>query len=76
MSIHALEKMKDAQSVPALQQVANSTQPDMVKQAAAKAIEAIGKVSPFRLPRVELHLHAGGFLGVVVDHPGPLLLCA
>jgi len=43
MSIHALEKMKDAQSVPALQQVANSTQPDMVKQAAAKAIEAIGK---------------------------------
>lgn len=43
MSIHALEKMKDVQSVPALQQVANSTQPDMVKQAAAKAIESIGK---------------------------------
>lgn len=43
MSIHALEKMKDVQSVPVLQQILDSTQPDMVKQAAQKAIDAIGK---------------------------------
>jgi hypothetical protein len=35
--------MKDSESIPALQQIANSTQPDMVKQAAAKAIDAIRK---------------------------------
>jgi HEAT repeat protein len=43
MSIGALQKMKDTESIPALQQIANSTQPDMVKQAAAKAIDAIRK---------------------------------
>jgi HEAT repeat protein len=43
MSIGALEKMKDAASIPALQVVADSTQPEVVKQAAAKAIETIRK---------------------------------
>lgn len=43
MSIGALEKMKDLESIPALQRIAGSTQPDMVKQAAAKAIDAIKK---------------------------------
>jgi HEAT repeat protein len=43
LSINALQKMKDTESIPALQQVANSTQPEMVKQAAAKAVDAIRK---------------------------------
>jgi HEAT repeat protein len=43
ISIGALEKMKDAESIPALERVAGSTHPDMVKQAAAKAIEGIRK---------------------------------
>ena len=43
IAIHAVEKMKDAGSLPALQQLAQSSQPDLVKQAATKAIEAIGK---------------------------------
>jgi HEAT repeat protein len=43
VSIGALEKMKDAESIAALQALANSTQPDMVKQRAAKAIETIRK---------------------------------
>ncbi len=43
MSIGALEKMKDVGALPALQQVLQSTSPDMVKQAAAKAIESIKK---------------------------------
>jgi HEAT repeat protein len=43
VSIGALEKMKDAQSIPALERVAGSTQPDMVKQAATKAIDSIRK---------------------------------
>lgn len=43
MAIHALEKMKDAGSLPALQQLATSAQPDLVKQAATKAIDAIRK---------------------------------
>ncbi len=42
-AIHALEKMKDAGSLPALRQLVQSAQPDLVKQAATKAIEAIGK---------------------------------
>lgn len=41
VSIGALEKMKDAESIPALQRMISGTQPDMVKQAAAKAIDAI-----------------------------------
>ena len=41
LSIGALEKMKDAASVPALERIAASTQPDVVKQAATKAIDAI-----------------------------------
>ena len=43
MSIGALEKMKDAGALPALQQVVQSSSPEMVKQAAAKAIESIKK---------------------------------
>src|SRR5262249_6958411 len=43
MSIGALEKMKDAESLPALQRIADSTNPPMVKQAASKAIDAIRK---------------------------------
>lgn len=43
LSIGALEKMKDAESLPALQAIADSTQPEMIKQAAAKAVAAIGK---------------------------------
>jgi hypothetical protein len=41
LSIGALEKMKDAASIPALQTIVDSTQPAMVKQQAAKAIDAI-----------------------------------
>jgi len=43
VSIGALEKMKDGESIPALERVAGSTHPDMVKQAATKAIESIRK---------------------------------
>jgi HEAT repeat protein len=43
VSIGALEKMKDAESITALQAIVNSTQTDMVKQRAAKAIETIRK---------------------------------
>jgi hypothetical protein len=43
MSIGALEKMKDTSSLPALQQISTSSLPDMVKQAAAKAVESIRK---------------------------------
>jgi len=43
VSIGALEKMKDAESIPALQRIVDSTQPEMVKQAASKAIDAIRK---------------------------------
>jgi len=42
-SIGALEKMKDTQALPALQNLAGSSSSQIVKQAAAKAIEAIGK---------------------------------
>jgi HEAT repeat protein len=43
MSIGALAKMKDTESIPSLEKVAGSTQPDMVKQAATRAIETIRK---------------------------------
>lgn len=43
ISIGAIEKMKDAESIPALERIAGSAQPDMVKQAARKAIDAIRK---------------------------------
>jgi HEAT repeat protein len=43
LSIGALEKMKDAGALPALQSIVNSTQPEMIKQAASKAIAAIQK---------------------------------
>ena len=43
VSIGALEKMKDGESIPALERVAGSTHPDMVKQAATKAIDSIRK---------------------------------
>jgi len=43
VSIGALEKMKDTGALPALQQIATSSLPDMVKQAAAKAVESIRK---------------------------------
>lgn len=43
VSIGALEKMKDAESLTALQQLADSTQPELVRQAAAKAVAAIRK---------------------------------
>ena len=42
-SIHALEKMKDTEALPALEQIQGSPLPDMVKQAAAKAADAIRK---------------------------------
>lgn len=42
-SIGALAKMKDAESIPALEKVAGSGQPEMVKQAASRAIETIRK---------------------------------
>lgn len=42
-AIGALGKMKDVESIPALEKIAASTQPEMVKQAATKAIETIGK---------------------------------
>ncbi len=43
LSIGALEKMKDAESLSALQAIVTSSQPEMVKQRAAKAIETIRK---------------------------------
>jgi len=43
VSIGALEKMKDAESIAALQAIVDSAQPAMVKQRAAKAIETIRK---------------------------------
>lgn len=43
MSIGALAKMKDAESIPALEKIAGSGQPEMVKQAATRAIETIRK---------------------------------
>jgi len=42
-AISALEKMKDVESIPALEKIGASTQPEMVKQAATKAIDAIRK---------------------------------
>jgi len=42
-AIGALGKMKDAESIPALEKIAGSAQPEMVKQAATKAIETIRK---------------------------------
>ena len=42
-SIAALEKMKDTEALPALQNLAGSSPSQIVKQAAAKAIEAIKK---------------------------------
>ena len=43
LAIMAVEKMKDTDSLPVLQQVLASTQPDFVKQAATKAIDSIRK---------------------------------
>lgn len=43
VSIGALSKMKDVESIPALEKIAGSTQPEMVKQAATKAVDAIRK---------------------------------
>jgi|SRR6185295_5027070 len=43
MSIGALEKMKDSESIPSLQRIVESAQPQMVKQAATRAIESIKK---------------------------------
>jgi len=43
VSIGALGKMKDAESIPALEKIAGSSQPEMVKQAATRAIETIRK---------------------------------
>jgi HEAT repeat protein len=40
-AIQALGKMKDADALPALQQISSSTQPDLVKQAAARAVQSI-----------------------------------
>jgi HEAT repeat protein len=40
-AIQALVKMKDADALPALQQLSSSTQPDLVKQAAARAAQSI-----------------------------------
>jgi len=40
-SIGALEKMKDSESLPALQQLADSSPSQIVKQAAARAVDAI-----------------------------------
>lgn len=42
-AIHALEKMKDVESLPALRQVAASTPSDLVKQAASRAADSIQK---------------------------------
>jgi len=42
-SIGALEKMKDTEALPALENLAGSSSSQIVKQAAAKAIEAIRK---------------------------------
>jgi len=42
-SIGALQKMKDAEALPALQQLAANSASDIVKQAASKAIDAIRK---------------------------------
>lgn len=42
-SIMALEKMKDAEAVPALQQLSTNAPSDIVKQAAARAVDAIRK---------------------------------
>jgi HEAT repeat protein len=42
-SIGALEKMKDSGSLPALQQLADSSPSQLVKQAAARAVDAIRK---------------------------------
>jgi len=42
-AIGALGKMKDVESIPALERVAASTQQEMVRQAATKAIETIRK---------------------------------
>jgi HEAT repeat protein len=41
LSMGALEKMKDTASIPALQGIVDSTQPAMLKQRAAKAIDSI-----------------------------------
>lgn len=41
MSIGALSKMKDVASIPTLERLAGSDQPEMVKQAAAKAVASI-----------------------------------
>ncbi len=41
MSIGALSKMKDAAAIPSLERLAASDQPEMVKQAAVKAVAAI-----------------------------------
>jgi len=43
VSIGALGKMKDVESIPALEKIAASGQPEMVKQAATRAIETIRK---------------------------------
>jgi hypothetical protein len=42
-AIQALEKMKDTGALPALELFAASTQPDLVKQSAARAVESIRK---------------------------------
>jgi HEAT repeat protein len=42
-AIGALGKMKDVESIPSLEKISGSTQPDMVKQAAVQAIETIRK---------------------------------
>lgn len=43
LSMSALAKMKDAEAIPLLQRIQDSTQPDLIKQSAAKTIEAIRK---------------------------------
>jgi HEAT repeat protein len=43
LAIHALEKMKDVQSLPELQRVAADDHPETIKQAAQKAVEALRK---------------------------------
>lgn len=42
-SIAALEKMKDAESLPALQQLSTTSTSDIIKQAATRAVDAIRK---------------------------------
>lgn len=42
-SIGALEKMKDAEAIPALQQLSTNSTSDIVKQAASRAVDAIRK---------------------------------